>query len=105
VEDANLTRYQKGIAAGEPGPKGVSHIGARVFFGKYKDSDNDVMEIFKTDPGYIDWVLRNIAAFVLTDAAFNYLNQYNWEFKFSDEAKQAQADKLTRKLAANSDAP
>lgn len=100
VEAADLTSYKKGVAAGEAGPKGVSHIGARLFFGKYKD--DDVLKVFKKDPGYLDWALRNIEPFVLTEAAFTYLNQANWEFKFSDEAKQAQAEKLSRKLSIES---
>lgn len=97
VENADLSSYKKGIAAGEAGPKGVSHIGARMYFGKYRDSD--VLAVFKTDPGYIDWALRSIPPFVLTEAAFDYLNEYQQGFKFSEEAKQAQTDKLTKKLA------
>lgn len=99
VDNADLTSYKKGVAAGEVGPKGVSHIGARMYFGKYRNSD--VLSVFKTDPGYIDWALRNISPFVLTDAAFIYLNQYRADFKFSVEAIKAQADKLAHKLAAN----
>jgi len=96
VENAGLTKYQKGIPAGQAGPRGISHIGARLFFGKYKEKD--VLEVFKTDPGYIDWALRNISGFVLTEAAFHYLNDYKPDFKFSEEARLAQTDKLARKL-------
>lgn len=96
VENADLASYKKGVTAGEPGMKGVSHIGANLFFGKYKDTD--VLGVFKTDPGYIDWALCNITPFVLTEAAFAYLNNYCPDFQFSEEAKQAQTDKLLRLL-------
>lgn len=97
VENADLNSYKKGVAAGEAGPKGVSHIGARLFFGKYRNSD--VLAVFKTDPGYIDWALCNIPPFVLTEAAFDYLNEHHQGFKFSEEAKLAQSEKLFKALS------
>lgn len=94
VSNADLSTYRNALPATEPGSKNVFNITSRVFFGKYKDQN--VLDIFKTDPGYVDWAIKNISNFVLTNAAFQYLNQYRVDFTFSEEAKQAQFTKLSK---------
>ncbi len=55
-------------------------------FGKYRGKTLE--EVFRISPSYIDWCLRNISNFEITQSTFEYLILTNpvSEYKFSDGA-------------------
>ena len=93
VENADQVKYTDGVKAAIK-VKGTSAISSPLFFGKYKGTE--LLDAFKLDPSYIDWAIINIDGFILTSEAFDYLNQLQTGFSFSNKAKEAQQNKLQR---------
>jgi len=60
-------------------------------FGKFKGKS--LLDVFKDEPGYIDWCLREIDTFFLLTDTYKILREVSPNYKFSDKALQAIKDK------------
>lgn len=61
-----------------------------LHFGKYKSKT--VAQIFKEDPTYIDFCLRKVTHFYMTDYTVNYLLKSKPNFRFSQAAMESVLD-------------
>ena len=54
--------------------------------------------VFLADPGYIEWAINNLDKFCLTKEAFDFLGARFGNFKFSEETRNKNEQKLARLL-------
>ena len=64
----------------------VFELNTTLDFGKYKGKT--VKEVFISDPGYIDWALRENAFFRVNESIFKYFQIIRPDFKFSEKARK-----------------
>jgi len=92
VENADLKSYKEGVKATEKTVKGAYTINSQFYFGKFKGST--VEEVFRDNPSYIEWAINNIDKFFLTQETIDYLDKINTGFKFKENTKRENREKL-----------
>ncbi len=92
AENVNCVLYAEKPFPDDGQNKAVKTIRSRFFFGKHKGEA--VADVFIANPSYIDWALINIEKFMLTQESFDYLDKINANFKFSEQARISNKEKL-----------
>lgn len=97
VEDADFSKYKAGIQATIKTVKGAYVLNSIFRYGKYKEMD--VGTVFLADPGYIEWAINNIDKFSLTKESFDFLDNRYTNFKFREETRNTNEQKLSSLLS------
>ncbi len=98
VENADLTKYKDGLKATEKSVKAAYTISSQFYFGKHQGKT--VEEVFRDNSGYIEWAINNIDKFFLTPETLDYLAKLKTDFKFSDETKKVNNEKVGKRQKA-----
>jgi hypothetical protein len=70
-----------------------------MWFGKYKG--RTVSETLDLSPSYIDWCMREVDRFILSESAMESIRKSHPRFRLSSVAIQKQAEKLQAKALAD----
>ena len=92
VENVDLNKYKEGVDATVKSVKGAFTINSHFYYGKYKDMTVD--EVFRMNSGYIEWAVKNNDKFFLSPETLDYLDKLKPDFKFSDEVRKANNEKV-----------
>lgn len=95
VENVDLTGYKEGLKATVKTAKGAYTLNSRLYFGKYQGLT--VEQIFRENPGYLEWLIVNHKQFFLTSECIDFVAKLQPAYHFSDMALATNIRKIEEK--------